>query len=349
MNALTAPWDRIAERNVALRFVDTNLKGAGQVMFQGNALTGLLFLVGICWGAVAADSVSVAVGAAVGLVVATVTGLLLESDIAPIRSGLYGFNGILVGAAVPTFLAGGAMVWVYLVLGAAASTVVFIATANVFKTWGVAALTFPFNLVNWLLLLAAFQFFRVQPSPLAAGQFPRAIGDQAAHADITLGYLWNALFRNVSQVFLINNTVTGIIFVIALLVASRWAALFALIGSAVATATALALGANSVDVGNGLYGFSAVLTAIALGAVFYRPSWRVLVYTIFGVLVTVVIHAALVSAFAPISLPAGTGPFVFATWLFLLAKKEFGPTRHDTSPDDTAESRSSEGSGGPTG
>lgn len=113
-----------------------------------------------------------------------------------------------------------------------------------------------------------------------------------------------------------------------MMVASRWAALFALIGSAVAMAAVLALGANSVDVGNGLYGLSAVLTAIALGSVFYHPSWRVLVYAVFGVLVTVVIHAALVSAFAPISLPAGTGPFVFATWLFLLPKEKFVPVQH---------------------
>ncbi|MFC4605237.1 urea transporter [Rhodococcus kronopolitis] len=341
MSALTAPWDRAAERSAAARFVDTVLKGAGQVMFQGNPLTGLLFLVGICWGAVAADTASVAVGAVVGLVVATVTALLLNPDPESLRSGLYGFNGILVGAALPTFLAGGAALWVYLVLGAATSTVVFMAVANVFQTWQVPALTFPFNLVNWLLLLAAFQFLRLETSPLAAGQFPQNIGAAAAHADLTAGYLWHTLFRNVSQIFLIDNTVTGVIFVLALLVASRWAALFALTGSAVATATVLALGANSVDVGNGLYGLSAVLTAIALGSVFYDPSWRVLVYTVFGVLVTVMIHGALVSAFAPISLPAGTGPFVFATWLFLLPKKQFAPVQHGTLAGGSAESRAS--------
>ncbi len=128
---------------------------------------------------------------------------------------------------------------------------------------------------------------------------------------------------------------------IALLVASRWAALFALIGSAIAMGSVLALGANTVDIGNGLYGLSSVLTAIALGSVFYNPSWRVFVYTVFGVLVTVVIHGTLVSAFAPISLPAGTGPFVFATWLFLLPKKKFVPIQHDTIEGGAAEGKDS--------
>ncbi|MDJ0113463.1 urea transporter, partial [Rhodococcus erythropolis] len=140
------------------------------------------------------------------------------------RIGLYGYNGILVGAAFPTFLAGGVMLWIYLVVGAAASTIAFLAVANVFKTWGVPALTFPFNLVNWFFLLAAFQFLRIETSDLSAGQFPQHIGDASVHADITFNFLWDTLFRNVSQIFLINNTVTGIIFVIALLVASRWAA-----------------------------------------------------------------------------------------------------------------------------
>ncbi|WP_081880623.1 urea transporter [Prescottella defluvii] len=349
MPSVGAAWGRVVERNAVVRLVDTDLRGAGQVMFQDNAATGLLFVVGIFWGAIATESVSVAIGAVVGLVVATATGMLLNSDDASMRAGLYGYNGILVGAAIPTFLAGGPMLWVYLVVGAAASTVVFMATANVFKTWGVPALTFPFNLVMWFLVLGAFQFLHVGTSPLAAAQFPQPIGESAAHADVTVGYLWNTLFRNVSQIFLINDTVTGIVLVIALLVASRWAALFALIGSAVAMATVLALGADATAIGNGLYGFSAVLTAVALGSVFYDPSWRVLIYTIFGILVTVVVHAALLSAFAPISLPVGTAPFVFATWLFLLPKKRFVPVQHATIAGGAAESGSKRSRGTSTG
>ena len=37
----------MAERNPAVGVVDTLLRGVGQVMFQNNPLTGLLFLVGI--------------------------------------------------------------------------------------------------------------------------------------------------------------------------------------------------------------------------------------------------------------------------------------------------------------
>lgn len=35
MTTITKPWDDVADKkNVVLRFIDTNLKGSGQVMFQ---------------------------------------------------------------------------------------------------------------------------------------------------------------------------------------------------------------------------------------------------------------------------------------------------------------------------
>ncbi|MFT4200510.1 urea transporter [Gordonia sp. (in: high G+C Gram-positive bacteria)] len=331
-----ARWTRLTDRLPAARIADVTLRGSGQVMFQANALTGLLFLVGIGYGAIAADSPQVVIGALIGLVVSTLTALALQPDTSTMRAGLYGYNGILVGAALPTFLADNAWLWPYVVVGAAASTVAFMATARVFKTWGVPALTFPFNLVNWVLLLGAFKFAALDTNPLGDAHLPTdgATNDAAAYVDVTASWLLEVLFKNVAQVFLINNWVTGVIFVVAIAVSSLTAAALALAGSAVAIGVSLALGAPAVDIGNGIYGFSAVLTAIALGCVFYTPGPRVLAYALLGVVTTVIFHAGLATLLAAWALPAGTGPFVFATWLFLLAKKKFRPVHHETLPVD---------------
>ena len=56
-------------------------------------------------------------------VVATLTAQVLDLDEDSIEQGLYGFNGILIGAALPTFIAVSPQLWVYVVVGAAASTV----------------------------------------------------------------------------------------------------------------------------------------------------------------------------------------------------------------------------------
>ncbi len=330
MNAFADTWDRTAHGNEVVRFIDTNLRGAGQVMFQNNPLTGLLFIIGIAWGAIDADSPEVAIGAVVALMVATVTAMLLNVDQSSLRMGLYGFNGILVGAAVPTFIdTNTVLVWVFIVVGAAVSTVVMLAIANVFATWGVPALTFPFVLTTWFLMLSSYAFANIDIASLSDPALPAATTATAADVSITFELLIETLFRNTAQVFLINNVATGVIFVIALAVSSRWAAGFALLGSAIALAASLVLGAGASDITSGLFGFSAVLTAIALGSVFYTPSWRVLGYAVLGTIFTVIVQGAMDTFLAPVGIPTFTAPFVFVTWLFLLPHEKLVPVPHN--------------------
>ena len=66
MASIAESWDKQADNNAIVRFIDMNLRGAGQVMFQNNPLTGLLFLGGIFWGAYAAGMIQVGIGALVG-------------------------------------------------------------------------------------------------------------------------------------------------------------------------------------------------------------------------------------------------------------------------------------------
>ena len=51
------PWNALASQNPVVHFIDVCLRGAGQVMFQNNPLTGLFFLVGIFWGAYSAHMI----------------------------------------------------------------------------------------------------------------------------------------------------------------------------------------------------------------------------------------------------------------------------------------------------
>ena len=67
-------------------------KGAGQVMFQGSAWCGVLFLVAIFWGSWLSGRLLVGVGAVVGLAVSTLTGYVLSLRDDDGREGLWGFN-----------------------------------------------------------------------------------------------------------------------------------------------------------------------------------------------------------------------------------------------------------------
>lgn len=83
--------------------------------------------------------------------------------------------------------------------------------------------------------------------------------------------------------------------------------------------------ANYDSIHLGLYSFSAVLTAIALGSTFNNPSWRVLAYTLIGVIFTVIVQGALDTLLSPLGIPTLTMPFVLASWLFLVPNKEIMP------------------------
>jgi len=322
LNALLASWQRLCGASAVLRFVDINLRGAGQVMFQNHPFTGLLFIAAIAWGALAADAGAVLFGGLLGLVVATLTAFWLRVDAEGLEAGLYGYNGLLVGLALPTFLVPAPMLWAYVVLGAAVSVVAMLGTVNVTKTWRVSALTFPFVLTTWLLLLAAFAFAGLgNDVPPFAGEIEPL--EPAASNPLDLAAFISGIFNSISQVFLKGNAVSALLFLAGLAVSSVAAAGFAVAGAVLAVTTAHLLGAESELISAGLLGFSPVLTAIALGTVFHPPSPRVAVYAVVGTVFTVIVQAAMNVAFAPLGIPALTAPFVLASWLFLLPQQHF--------------------------
>ncbi|MBO1905472.1 urea transporter [Microvirga sp. 3-52] len=319
MQKLLAKWESLCTSSVVLRFVDATLRGIGQVMFQDNPLTGLLFLVAIAWGSYAAGVPHVAIAGVVAVVVATLTAYWLRLDRASIAAGLYGYNGVLVGLALATFLAPGTLLWGYVVLGAAVSVVAACGIASALKPWGVSALTFPFVVVTWLLLLATYGFSGLTGTALPTGSvvapFQAYTTSPLQVVDLAEGVL-----LSISQVFLKASGVAALIFLIGLAVNSLAAAVFALGGAILAVLVAHLLGAESDLITGGLLGFSPVLTAIALGTVFYQPSWRVAVYAALGIVFTVIAQSALNVALMPLAIPALTAPFVLVTWLFFLPR-----------------------------
>ena len=291
------------------------LRGAGQVMFQNSAWCGLLFVAGIFWGACQAHECAVAWGALLGLAVATLTGRLLRLSGDDGRQGLWGFNGILVGCALPTFLGNTVWMWIALVLCAATTTWVRDGLNNVMRPWRVNSFTFPFVLCTWFFLLAARAMHAIPAAHMAEPSLP---ADFVQFHGASFGELATYWLKGISQVFLIDSWVTGLIFLVALAVSSRWAALWAAIGSAVGMAVAIIFKASAADIAQGLYGFSPVLTAIALATVFHRPGWRSAVWALLGIAVTLFVQAGMNVLLAPVGIATLTAPFCIATWLFLL-------------------------------
>ena len=322
MEALLAWWEGLCKASTFLRFVDVNLRGIGQVMFQDNPLSGLLFFIAIGWGSYAAGVGRVAIGGLVAVLAATLTAYWLRVDKAALHAGLYGFNAYLVGLALATFMAPSTTMWVYIVLGGAVSVVVMLATANVMKTWNVPALTAPFVLTALLLLLATNAFSRLDGGALPpVGQIVPI--DPAAADPLRFGDFVQGIFTSITQVFLKGHGPAALLLLAGLAVSSVASAVFAVVGALVAVVVAHLLGAESELVTAGLLGFNPVLTAIALGAVFYQPGVRVVIYALLATVLSVIVQGTMMAFLTPFGIPTLTAAFVLVTWLFLLPGLKF--------------------------
>ena len=309
-------------------YIRAVLCGSGQVMFQGNIWTGLLFLCGIFWGAFEAGTPAVAWGAVVGLVVSTLTGYALRLPLSEGREGLWGFNGILVGCAFPSFLGNTFLMWLALIFCSMMTTWVRAGFNNVLAPWKVNSLTFPFVFLSWMFLGAARLLQGLSPEHMAQPELTEHI---SVALDLSVGAVVTYWLKGIAQVFLIDSWVTGIFFLVALYLSSRKAALWAVVGSVLSFLVTLLYRGSADSIANGLFGFSPVLTAIALGATFYKSGWKSAIWTLFGIVATVFVQAAMDAMMLPFGLPTFTAPFCLTTWLFLLPLLKFDEDSPDHS------------------
>ena len=147
-------------------------------------------------------------------------------DRGAIRAGLFGFNGVLVGAGLSLFLQPDwdVLVMVWIVVGAFFSTILHAALAAVFiGAWKVPPFTLAFNFITLIFLIGALNFANGRVGGLVAPADAQVTGGEvgttlrsaadAASANNIEGVL-NAILRGISQLFFANSIVAGIIIIV---------------------------------------------------------------------------------------------------------------------------------------
>ncbi|MCD8339968.1 MAG: urea transporter [Burkholderiales bacterium] len=328
-------YRRVSDRyknNVVWLVIKGYLQGFAQVFFQESPWTGIAFLFGIFWSAYANDRPSVAWGIVVSVAFASIAGLIVREPIEEGIAGLWGFNGALVGAAFTTFFGDDPRMWFAMCFCAMFSTWVRTGLNNIMKPWKINSLTFPFVLTTWFFMLAARYLTGIglEDSTLANPAFaPAALDATYSYADFSnFGDFVIAWLKGVSQVYFCDDWVTGIAFLVGLLICTPWACFWAAFAALTTLLFGWWYGMSTYDLTQGLYGYSAVLTGIAVGTVFYKMNFRVFLWTFVAVVATLVVQAALDNLVAPYGMAALTGPFCFATWLFLLPQYKLDSQVH---------------------
>lgn len=300
------------------------LRGVGQVFFCGNAITGLIFLIALYIGGITAG-----LAATVGVVTSTITAYLLGFSDDDIDAGLYGFNGTLVGPCLFLFLEPTALLWVYVVFASILSSVVLAALIRILTPYRIPASTSPFVLTCWMFMVAVYSFDSLSRGPiLPVPGIPFGItGDEIAPIEMwfstwtgeTIEMWYVALSKGVAEVMFADSVIVGILFLIGIAITSWRGAFMALCGTIVGVVVPILLGANQTLIELGLYAFNPVLTMMAIGWVFIKPSAGTAILALLAGILTVICQAGLANFLAPIGLPTLTFPFVLVMWMFLFA------------------------------
>ena len=262
------------------------MSGVAQVIVQPCSLSGLIILASI-----AIHSWKMALGAFFGAVIGTATAKILNFDNKKITLGIFGYNATLIGIANIYFFQTAITSLIVFILSCVASVFV---TQWIPKYLKLPAFTAPFVFITWFIILIA-DLIKLKPA-----------NDILNFADNihTAG-----LGEAVGQVYIQGNGITGVIMLIAILLCSKSSFVWALIATTLTWLLAQSLNYPDTNIQNGLYGFSAVLTAIAL------QNMKPIIFPLIGIVLTVFVTQAFILS----GWPSLTAPFVFVSWMVTIA------------------------------
>lgn len=300
-------------------FADAVLRGVAQVIFVNNSYTGLLCLAAILVGA-PAQMVWALVCTAVG----TGVGLLLGADREDVGSGLYGYNGCLIAIAVPLFLGPGVMVLGLSLLATGLSSVLLRVLLGT-RPLGLPALTAPFVLGTWLVVWMVQAMAPARQAGPPLGTLRDVPVPPAGPFD---GWpLVEAALTGIGQVYLQPAVLSGLLVALAVLVASWRMFLLAVLAAVAGAGSAMVLGLPVEAIRTGLFGFNAVLAALALGLVYLRPGFGPVVLALVAAMLMPVVQISVGHALIHAGLPTMSVPFIATTWIVLAVLRPFARLR----------------------
>lgn len=287
-------------------FAEVLLRPYGQIVLSRDLRTGLLVLAAIATFPMLALATLLAV--AVSALVAIAFGLGLAS----VREGTPTCTAVLTALALGIFAPGGGHPLVLVAIGAVLATLLTASFEAVFASVTLPSHSFPFIAAAWAVHLAA------RSLPADTGTLVLA-GSSEWLPPVLLAPSW--LDVPASLLFL-HGALAGGLVLAAIALHSRIALLLALIGGLVAIFMRAVLRVDAdwsaIDL---VASFNAVLTAMAIGGVWFVPQPSSMGLAAGGSALAVVLSYALAPVASIAFLPVLSLPFVVTTHLVLMAAR----------------------------
>ncbi|CAF1443563.1 unnamed protein product [Adineta steineri] len=307
-------------------FIDSCLRGIGQVMFANNPLSGLIILIGLML-----SQLELSLYGLLGIIMSTLTAHFMGVDYDSVRTGLYGYNGCLTVLAMRYFSPEYNFIQILgpIILMSICSTIFFVALCKLFLLrFDLSPFTFSFQLCSfiWLLTVLKLSNFSLNKTVLANDfispiiQITTNQSNETTTIWISLIENFNGVFRSISFIYFQTNAITGLIILFGICICSPRLAILALFGAITSQLSAIYLFKLPVkEIHMGLWSYNSVLTCQALGGMFFISyGYHIWIYTLFGSIMTVMVEIALVNLLNPIGLPPLFFPSIIICWLFCL-------------------------------
>lgn len=287
-----------------------SLRGIGQVDFQPSVWTSAVILVGL-WVA----GWQIGLFATIGAIVSTLTARALAVPHDTLVQGLMTYCGVLGAISMVVYLGNHTSTYVLAVVAAIMCTIITGTLNQALGVFGLRAFTGPFCFVSAVMVLGAPSLARVWHGTPASAVSPATPMTPV----VTWSQLWHGFFSNISQIFFVETWYVGLIMLVGLFLAGWRVGLYTVLGSVVGILSAWALGAPAALIGEGIYGYNAILTSLAFGVVLLRPtSWN-LVYTVVAAAASTGLTISLAVLFKVFGSHTFTWPFNITTWAMLAA------------------------------
>ena len=276
-------------------FVDSILYSYAQIFFSNRRWFGAIVL--------AATLVMPSVGllGLLGVIVTNTFAFILKFDETKIKTGFYGFNGILFGAAAALFFK---LTFLLLVLSLLFILITFFVSAvlehSLASLFNLPGMSIPFIITLYMFFVFLTNFDGIEPAVV------RDTGTAllAFLPDTVLMY-----FKSLGLILLQPDAMVGLVFCVSLLFLSRVMFILSIVGFMTAIFTLDVLFWSPTTSLTIIAGYNSILTAFALGGCLIIPSRKSLLLTIVSSVVMVIVAGFFTKLLAPSHLPVLVLPF----------------------------------------
>ncbi len=255
---------------------------------------------------------------------------LLGFDRQLIRSGFLGYNALMTGLVLGSYFQWTPALWVILTLASLLTLFVTLWFRKVLYDQNLPFLSLPFLAAIWLMLLSVRSYKALSLSDAGIYTY-----NELAHwggIELVRWYewlqsmhipgFWDVFFRSMGAIFFQYNLLAGLVITLVLLLHSRIATVYALLGFVTGYYFYRFVDGNFTELHYSFIGFNFILTSIALGSFFLVPGFSALVVSLLAVPMTAVLISAFSGLFFSVQLPLYSMPFNLVVLMLIVVMRQ---------------------------